>query len=41
MRRWKEMTRLLGKSDHVSFEDKLELLANRYAPDLLGIEDEV
>ncbi|CAM6090279.1 unnamed protein product [Calypogeia fissa] len=39
--RWKEMTRPLGRSDHVSFEDKLELLAKRYAPDLVGIEEEI
>jgi hypothetical protein len=39
--RWKEMTKPLGRSDHVSFEDKLELLAKRYAPGLVGIEEEI
>ncbi|KAJ7546912.1 hypothetical protein O6H91_08G060400 [Diphasiastrum complanatum] len=34
-KRWKHMVRHLGESSHISFGDKLKLLTQRYAPDLL------
>ncbi|KAL3695607.1 hypothetical protein R1sor_009683 [Riccia sorocarpa] len=38
-RRWYQMKRLLS-DQHAPFEDKLEHLIRRYAPDLIGIEED-
>lgn len=41
LKRWREMTKRLDRKRCLSFKDKLELLAKRYAPELLGIEEEL
>ncbi|KAL2642216.1 hypothetical protein R1flu_009803 [Riccia fluitans] len=38
-RRWYQMIRLLAEP-HAPFEDKLEQIVRRYAPDLIGIEED-